>query len=101
MRETTSKGKTIRVPTVHLNGTGAESLAKDNREASAAIRAAIDAVGRATPNARDYYVQESGADLEAMREHVSRLGRLESVLDEIDAIRMAVWRQDAERKGMR
>ena len=74
---------------------------RTTREASAAIRAAIDAVGRATPNARDYYVQESGADLEAMREHVSRLGRLESVLDEIDAIRMSVWRQDAERKGMR
>ena len=49
------------LPTIHLNGTGADSLKQEYRSARRAIGAAVDALAAATCNARDFYPQEPGA----------------------------------------
>jgi hypothetical protein len=70
-------------PTIHLNGTGAEALLLGYEAAGGALRAAMDALEEAGPNARDYYPQGSDAFPRAAREHASRVERLRSVLAEI------------------
>lgn len=49
------------LPTIHLNGTGADSLKQEYRAARRAIGAAVDALAAATCNARDFYPQAPGA----------------------------------------
>jgi hypothetical protein len=49
------------LPTIHLNGTGADSLEQEYRAVRHAIAAAVDALEAATCNARDFYPQEPGA----------------------------------------
>lgn len=83
-------------PTIHLNGTSAESLIDDLMKAYSAIERATDALRRATPNGRDYYPQGAEAINVARDEHVSRLRRLRDVQDEIEQIVEAI---DHQRDG--
>lgn len=76
----------LAVPTIHINGSSREFLINDMLQATDAIRAAIDAVRKAAPNARDYYPQGTGAFDRAMTEHRARLAKLESVWSEIGEI---------------
>lgn len=48
------------------------------------------AVAEAAPNARDYYPQGPTAHQAAVREHTSRLERLESVRRELEALAEAI-----------
>lgn len=80
------------LPTVHLNGTSKAELMRQFGGAIDAIRTAQDAIGDASPNARDYYVQGENAFSRACAEHRARASRLadirreyESILDAIDA----------------
>ena len=73
-------------PTIHRNGTAAEDLLTDAIDACDALRAAIAAVQKSGPNARDYYVQPAGSFTRAQEEHIDRLHRLESVLRELEAL---------------
>lgn len=66
----------MRIPSIHLNGTNGTDLIDQNVEAYEAIRAAIGAVERASPNARDFYPQGPDAYREAMAEHVARVKTL-------------------------
>jgi hypothetical protein len=45
------------LPTIHLNGTGADSLEREYRAVRRAIAAAADALQAATCNQRDFYPQ--------------------------------------------
>lgn len=83
----------LSIPTMHSNGTGAAILVAQNRDASAAVRAAMDALASAAPHARDYYVQGPDAYLKARAEHDARMGALRKIHDEIRAIAIAVSRQ--------
>ena len=76
----------IALPTVHLNGTSRQSLIDDNDAAYNALRAAVRALEKAAPNARDYYVQGDGAFANAVAQHVARLTALRSVLADLEAI---------------
>ena len=76
----------MQLPTVHLNGTNAKDLLADNLAAWRAVRAAIDVLRAAAPNGRDYYPQGTEAVGQAIDEHWHRIGRLQSVADEIEAI---------------
>ena len=49
------------LPTIHLNGTGAQNLEEEYRAVRRAVSAASDALQAATCNARDFYPQEPGA----------------------------------------
>jgi len=57
------------LPTIHLDGTSAVALYEQAVAACRALRAALDAVSEAAPNARDYYVIDSRAFRKATQEH--------------------------------
>ena len=73
-------------PTIHMNGTSAESLVDQNRAAWNALRSAVEALDAAAPNGRDYYPQGDHAIGEAMREHTERVKPLLKAMRELDAI---------------
>jgi hypothetical protein len=71
---------TTTLPTIHLNGTGAQSLKDEYRAVRQAVEAAGDALAAATCNARDFYPQDPGAWQRARseREEAFRLLRMVS-----------------------
>lgn len=76
------------LPTIHRNGTHAADLLEDLCTVYGALGDALASLRNVgCPNARDYYPQGSGAFQSAVAEHESRIGRLESVRAEIDALR--------------
>lgn len=72
------------VPSVHLNGTGRDALAKQYRDMHQAIAAAMVAFREASPHGRDYYVQGSEAYEAARDKHLRRYGVLAELLAEIE-----------------
>jgi hypothetical protein len=73
-------------PTVHVNGTAYEVLLEQNLNAASTVRKAIEALRQAAPNGRDYYPQGPAAIRAAMKQHVQRVRRLQSVYDELERI---------------
>jgi hypothetical protein len=69
------------LPTIHLNGTGADSLKQEYRAARRAISAAVDVLAAATCNARDFYPQEPGAWERARAERAEAFRLLQLVSD--------------------
>jgi len=69
------------IPTVHLNGTGGTSLRDEYAAAYDAIDKAIRALGDATCNARDFYLQSADAYYQARDERREALGHLLAVRD--------------------
>ena len=69
------------LPTIHLNGTGADNLKREYRAARKAIGAAVDALAAATCNARDFYPQEPGAWQRARDERAEAFRLLQVVSD--------------------
>lgn len=73
-------------PTIHTNGTSAEALEAQLENAGHALRAALDALGEAAPNGRDYYPQGPDAIRVAVAEHAARVAALRDVLADIEAL---------------
>ena len=69
------------LPTIHLNGTGADSLCQEYRAVRKAIAAAADALQAATCNQRDFYPQEPGAWEQARAERAEAFRLLQQVSD--------------------
>lgn len=69
------------LPTIHLNGTGADSLEREYRAVRLAIAAASDALAAATCNGRDFYPQEPGAWQRAQSERAAAFRLLQQVSD--------------------
>jgi hypothetical protein len=61
MPDPTTTTMTTTLPTIHLNGTGAQNLEEEYRAVRRAVSAAGDALQAATCNARDFYPQDPGA----------------------------------------
>lgn len=76
----------MRIPSVHLNGTSFPGLMDPVRDAGAAVRRAIEALGECAPHGRDYYLQKGDALKEATDEHLARVSRLQSVLSELQEL---------------
>jgi hypothetical protein len=76
----------VRLPSIHLNGTDAQSLFDGYRNAHEAILAAKKALAQCAPNGRDYYVQEGNAINEAMSEHRARMAALERIERDLEAL---------------
>jgi hypothetical protein len=74
-------------PTVHLNGTGRETLLKEVVDAAHAVDAAWTALAAMTVHARDYYLQGPNALRQAEREHRERLEAIRAVYDDL----LALW----------
>lgn len=73
-------------PTLHMNGSSSDTLLATYRKSVEALRLAIDALSAASPNGRDYYPQGDGAMRTATAEHTSRISRLVSVKQELEAL---------------
>ena len=69
------------LPTIHLNGTGAQNLEDEYRAVRRAVSAAGDALHAATCNARDFYPQEPGAWQRARAERDDAFRLLQQVSD--------------------
>ena len=67
---------TYTLPTIHLNGTGARSLADEYHAVYQAIDRASDALQAATCNARDFYPQGNAAWQQAREERAEMFRKL-------------------------
>ncbi len=75
----------MQLPTIHTNGTDAETLVNDYMDAMDALLHAVNELERCAPNARDYYV--NGGDIQiAMIEHADRIARIVTVRAEINQL---------------
>jgi hypothetical protein len=75
----------IALPTIHLNGTGAESLRVEYNKVRLAAKATADALAQATCNARDFYPQEPGAFQQAQADRQGMFRLLQLVEDYAEA----------------
>lgn len=73
----------ITKPTVHLNGSGRESLTEGYRAQGTAVQEAIAALEANFPHGRDYYPQGDATYAQARAEQVARIRALEKVCSEI------------------
>jgi len=80
----------MRLPTLHINGTGKIMLMNGYLEAYTALRKAEEAMCKIEFNARDYYVQGPEAWMEAVREMDARLAAIDKVKKEIEEILNAI-----------
>lgn len=87
----------LTVPTIHLNGTSFAGLHGPLARAGEAIGAAIGGLAECAPHGRDYYLQGEGAYPKARDEHLSRVARLQSVLDELKVLARQVQKQASPR----
>lgn len=76
----------MKIPTVHLNGSSATELLRVNLNARQAVAEAVDALYRAAPNARDFYVQGDDAFSLAASQFKSQVSRLQDVYNELTEI---------------
>lgn len=86
------------IPTVHLNGTSYDGLFEPLCEAGGAIRKAITALQECAPHGRDYYLQGEGALAVATSEHLARVSRLQSVLEELQVVMEGIAEKAPERR---
>ena len=70
---------TYALPTIHLNGTGAKSLADEYHAVYQALDRASDALEAATCNARDFYPQGGDAWQQARDERAEMFRKLAEV----------------------
>lgn len=80
------------IPIVHLNGTSKRQLLEQISNANHALIAAVDALQKMTPNARDYYLTNNAK--EAYGEHLARVLKVMSVQTDIMAIAVGIADQE-------
>ncbi len=76
----------MQLPTIHRNGTSADSLTEDLCDAMTALLDAIKAVEQCAPNMRDYYLGEGADYTVACAEHAERLKQIVAVRRELNTI---------------
>jgi hypothetical protein len=79
------------LPTIHINGTGAETLRAEYADLYAAARRAETKLLVATCNARDFYPHEPDAHRVAYLERAEMLAKLREIMDYA-----AAWRDHAQ-----
>jgi DNA-binding HxlR family transcriptional regulator len=67
------------LPTIHLNGTDAETLRREYNAARKSLNTTIDELVKATCNQRDFYPQDPGAWERAKAERAEVFRLLESI----------------------
>ena len=72
------------LPTIHLNGTGADSLSSEYTETWHALKAAREVLISTTCNARDFYPQGDHAFQDARFERSEAIAKLDDVIDYIE-----------------
>jgi hypothetical protein len=69
-------------PTVHINGSSRSDLQAQFEGAYRALGEVIDVMKKATPNARDYYVEGPEAFIRARDEHFERIKKVRELREE-------------------
>lgn len=77
-------------PLIHPQGTPPQVLLDRYRLAAKYLRAAKEALKRSCPADYDYWPKGIWTFQEALQEHLDRLGRLDVILGEINALAQAV-----------
>ena len=77
------KAQVTILPTIHLNGTSAQTLTEGYSEARIAVQAAMDKLQKVEFNARDYYPQGQLAWLNAVSQRQELLNKLSTVQHEL------------------
>lgn len=85
-------------PQLNLNGTSADALVEQTAHARRALTNALHILQEAEPHRRDYFTAALGAYGDAREEHVNRLKKIQSVLDDLQQIEMNVRGQRDERR---
>jgi hypothetical protein len=76
---------TYTLPTLHLNGTGAATLADEYTNALCAASALRQAISEATCNARDFYPQGDNAWSDARYERAEVMAKISDIEDYLQA----------------
>jgi hypothetical protein len=76
---------TYALPTIHLNGTGAQSLADEYRAFRRTVTAAAAALEVATCNARDFYPQGGDAWEQARKDRADAYRKLAELQEYAEA----------------
>lgn len=76
----------IMIPIIHLNGTSKKDLVDQYENAIQALEEALQVVLKSAPNGRDYYPLGEGAYGIAFNQHVTRIGKINSVISELSSI---------------
>jgi len=85
------------IPTIHLNGTGYDTLYEEYNAAYEATRRAIDALYDTTCNGRDYYVQGGSAYYRARDERQAAIDKLSKVKDYLAEVLVGIIDQKPDR----
>jgi hypothetical protein len=85
------------IPTVHLNGTGYDTLYEEYNAAYDAVKKAIDAMYDTTCNGRDYYVQGGSAYYRARDERQAAIDKLSKVKDYLAEVLVGIIDQKPDR----
>ena len=81
-------------PTIHLNGTGYDTLYKEYKSAYKAVKEAINSVCDATMNGRDYYPQGDDAFFQARKEREDALEHLRIVEHYLEGMLVGIMDQN-------
>ncbi len=85
--------RNVSIPTIHMNGTSAESLLKDLMTAYHATAQLQSAMRDVTPNARDYYTQGDEAATKARNDHATRQKMISDIRTDLETIIIGIQDQ--------
>lgn len=84
----------LEYPTIHLNGSCADTLYNDLKEAYQALETAIDKVRQTAPHGRDYYVKEDQDSFKNARiQYENRMNVLNTIAEDLALIANKVRKQ--------
>ena len=89
------------IPTIHVNGSSADALLTQLRDAQHALQGALEALARAAPHGRDYYPQGDSAYRLAAEEHGARALKVREVVHDLGVLREAICDQRRARRQAR
>lgn len=85
------------IPIIHSNGTSRRMLNDQWSGAYASLQEAYGKLQESSPHMRDFYIQTDGQKVynKACEQHMARLQKVQDVMDELEALSIGVYAQDA------
>lgn len=81
----------LSIPSIHLNGTSADSLCAEIRAAHDALNLAREALSKMTVNGRDHYVKADKESFsKAHAEHTARFVAIDKIIAELEEIHLGI-----------
>ena len=81
----------VTLPSIHMNGTSADTLCEEIRKACSNLQVARMSIAEMTVHSRDHYVKHDKESFKfAQAEHVARLQKLDDIHNELIAIYLGI-----------